>query len=338
MNILVKDTIIELFYWLGNLSLTRKLMNPCRGQAAIVTYHRVLPSHKIKTSNSPNRGLIVTTERFDQQMRYLSEKYHMIPIDELPNQLTSSSDFAVAVTFDDGYKDNLTYALPILKKYNVPATIYIATRFQEGDCRMWWYELEELCDSHTSITFTAKGKNYDFSMHDRIQKKCCFRKIHNLLQSLPENEQETLMDIIRQGRKPKHYENYCLTWDEIRQLDREPLITIGAHTHSHVNMKKLSIDELEKEILKGNLLLEEHLGHSIDHFAYPYGTLNEAGSREYSFVAANGFKTAVTNMCNSMKNDSQNFCLPRYSVLERDDSFKLDIKLSGWNAFWKYQL
>ena len=49
-------------------------------------------------------------------------------------------------------------------------------------------------------------------------------------------------------------------------------------------------------------------------------------------------KTAVTNMCDSLKSDSQNFCLPRYSVLERDDSFKLDIKLSGWNAFWKYQL
>ena len=313
-------------------------MNSYRGQAAIVTYHRVLPSHKIKTSNSPNRGLIVTTERFDQQMRYLSEKYHMIPMDELPNQLTSSSDFAVAVTFDDGYKDNLTYALPILKKYNIPATIYVTTRFQEGDCRMWWYELEELCDSHTSIKFTAKGEEYNFSMQDPIQKKRCFHKIHNLIQSLPENEQEILMDIIRQGRKPRHYTDYCLNWEEIHQLDREPLITIGAHTHSHVNLKKLTIDDLKKEIQKNNLLLGDHLGHPIEHFAYPYGTSNEAGNREYSVAASYGFKTAVTNMCDSIKNDSQVFCLPRYSVLERDNLLKLDIKLSGWNAFWKYQL
>jgi peptidoglycan/xylan/chitin deacetylase (PgdA/CDA1 family) len=338
VNKLVKDTIIELFYWLGSLPMTRKLMNPYRGQAAIITYHRVLPSNEINANNSPNKGLIVTTERFDQQMRYLSERYRIISMDELSNHLTSSSDFAVAVTFDDGYKDNLTYALPILKKYSVPATIYITTRLPEGDCQMWWYELEELCDSHTSIAFTAKGKDYNFNMRDRIQKKRCFRKILNLIQSLSENEEKALMDIIRQGRKPKHYRNYCLTWGEIQQLDGEPLITIGAHTHSHVNMKKNTIEELRKEILTSKLLLEEHLGHTIDHFAYPYGTSKEVGSRENTVVLECGFKTAVTSMCDSLKNNYQIYYSPRYAVFERDNSLKMDIKLSGWNAFWKYQL
>ena len=201
-------------------------------------------------------------------------------MDELPDHLTSSSDFAIAVTFDDGYKDNLTYALPILKKYNIPATIYITTRLPEGDCRMWWYELEELCYSHNSIVFTIKGKSYNFKIQDRTQKTRCFRKIHNLIQSLSENEQKLLMGFIRQGKKPKNYKKYCLTWGEIQQLDREPLITIGAHTHSHANMKQLTIEEMEKEILTSKLLLEEKIGHTIDHFAYPYGTSNEVGSRE----------------------------------------------------------
>lgn len=232
----------------------------------------------------------------------------------------------------------MTYALPILKKYNIPATIYITTRLPEGDCQMWWYELEELCDSHNSIVFTIKGKRYNFKMQDRTQKNRCFRKIHNLIQSLSENEQNDLMNLMRQGRSPENYKKYCLTWEEIQQLDRERLITIGAHTHLHANMKQLTIEEVEKEILTSRLLLEEKLGHTIDHFAYPYGTSNEVGNREYSVVAANGFKTAVTNMCGSLKSDSQIFCLPRYSVLERDNPFKLDVKLSGWNAFWKYQL
>lgn len=336
MNKLVKDTIIELFYRLGSLSMTRKLMNYYRGQAAIITYHRVLPSKEFNANNSPNKGLIVTTERFDQQMLYLSEKYRIISMDELSDHLAGYRDFAVAVTFDDGYKDNLTYALPVLKKYRVPATIFISTRFPEGNCQMWWYELEELCDSHNSIVFTLKGKNYNFKMQDRTQKNRCFRKIHNLIQSLSENEQNDLMNLIRKGRKPKNYKKYCLTWEEIQQLDRESLITIGAHTHSHVNMKQLTIEEVGKEILTSKLLLEGKLGHTIDHFAYPYGTSNEVGNREYSAVVAYGFKTAVTNMYDSLKNDSQIFCLPRYSVLERDNPFKLDIKLSGWNAFWKY--
>lgn len=271
-------------------------------------------------------------------MQYLSEKYRIISMDELPNHLTSSSDFAVAVTFDDGYKDNLTYALPVLKKYRVPATIFISTRFPEGDCQMWWYELEELCNSHNSIVCAIKGKNYNFKMQDQAQKNRCFHKIHNLIQSLSENEQNDIMNLIRQGRKPKNYKKNCLTWEEIQQLDREPLITIGAHTHLHANMKQLTIEEVEKEISTSRLLLEEKLGHTIDHFAYPYGTSNEVGDREYSVVAAYGFKTAVTTICDSLKSDFQIFCLPRYSVLERDNPFKLDIKLSGWNAFWKYQL
>lgn len=330
--------MIELFYQLGSLSLTRKAVNHYRGKAAIFTYHRVLPSNEMYVNNSPNHGLIVTVERFEEQMQYLSEKYRIISMDELSDHLASYHDFAVAVTFDDGYKDNLTYALPVLKKYRVPATIYIPTRFPEGDCRMWWYELEELCDNRNSMVFTLKGKNYNSNMQDRAQKNRCFRKMHNLILSLSENEQNDLMNLIRQGRKPKEYKQYCLTWEEIQELDRESLITIGAHTHSHVNMKQLSIDEVGKEILTNKLLLEEKLGHTIEHFAYPYGTSNEAGNRECSVVAANGFITAVTNMCDSLKSDSQIFYLPRYSVLERDNPFKLDIKLSGWNAFWKYQL
>lgn len=313
-------------------------MNPYRGQAAIITYHRVLPSNEFIANNSPNKGLIVTTERFEQQMRYVSEKYHLISMDELPNHLTSSSDFVVAVTFDDGYKDNLTYALPLLKKYSVPATIYITTRLPEGDCRMWWYELEELCDSNTSIAFTAKGKDYNFSMQDRTQKKRSFRKMINLIQLLSENEKKALMDTIRQGRKPKQYRDYCLTWGEIQRLDEEPLITIGAHTHSHINMKENTIGEIRKEILTSKLLLEKHLGHTIDHFAYPYGTSKEVGSREHAVVLECGFKTAVTSMCDRLKNNYQLYYLPRYNVLDRDNPLKMDIKLSGWNAFWKYQI
>jgi len=338
VNKLVIETINKLFYWLGSLSMTRKLMSSYRGQAAIITYHRVLPSSEFNASNSPNKGLIVTAERFDQQMRYLSERYRLISMDELPSHLTSSSDFAVAVTFDDGYKDNLTYALPILKKYNIPAIIYITTLLPEGDCRMWWYELEELCDCNTSIAFTVKGRDYNFSMQDRTQKKSGFRKMINLIQSLSENEKEALMDTIRQGRKPKQYRNYCLTWGEIQQLDAEPLITIGTHTHSHINMKQHTIEEMRKEILKSKLLLAEHLGHAIDHFAYPYGTSKEVGSRENAVVHECGFKTAVTSMCDSLKNNYQIYYLPRYNVFERDNPLKMDIKLSGWNAFWKYQL
>ena len=80
--------------------------------------------------------------KFAEQMSYLSEDHEVVSMDELVAHLEGDSkEFVVAVTFDDGYKDNLTHALPILEQYNIPATIYITTRFPEGDTWMWWYEI-----------------------------------------------------------------------------------------------------------------------------------------------------------------------------------------------------
>ncbi len=87
------------------------------------------------------------------------------------------------------------------------------------------------------------------------------------------------------------------------------------HTHLRVKMKQFTIKVVGKEILTSMVLLEEKLEDAIDRFVYPYGISNEVGNCEYS-VEAYGFKTAVTNMRDSLKSDSQIFCLPRYSVLE----------------------
>ena len=86
------------------------------------------------------------TSKFAEQMEFLSENHEVVSMDGLVDYLESEPDrdankFVVAVTFDDGYKDNLTHALPILEQYNIPATIYITTRFPEGDTWMWWYEI-----------------------------------------------------------------------------------------------------------------------------------------------------------------------------------------------------
>ena len=200
---------------------------------------------------------------------------------------------------------------------------------------MWWYEISEICESRKSLGFTWQGQHYCWDLTCRKQKDRCFQDLNRLFLSLHTNEQLNLMQLIRNGKPAKNYSELCLTWEEIQQLDKDPFITIGAHTHTHPNLKKVLIEEARKEIWYGKKLLEEKLGHPVEYFAYPYGTLNEADQREYNIARECAFKTAVTTLCQPMNKTIDLFRLPRYNISERNDSFKLDVKLSGWNAFFR---
>ena len=130
------------------------------GDAPIIVlyYHRVanVKGHKI---NLP-------LENFAEQIDHITKYYEIVSLDEAHKRLSSgyNPDVAVAITFDDGYKDNLENALPILEKYNLPAIIYITTRFPEGDCRMWWYELWDIINDKTHIEFEWNNKRYHFPL------------------------------------------------------------------------------------------------------------------------------------------------------------------------------
>ena len=112
---------------------------PWQGRASILCYHRICKDTSQKELH-PN-GNLISESAFTNQMKILHSEYDVISMDEMLAHLSSNSkDFKVAVTFDDGYKDNLFVALPVLEKYKIPATIYIVTRFPEGDNWMWWYD------------------------------------------------------------------------------------------------------------------------------------------------------------------------------------------------------
>ena len=160
----MKQFFKRAFYSFAGLPLVHHLGRPWRGRACVLCYHRVLPDDEIETVKNPNSNLIVPTSRFSEQMAFLSENYEVVSMDELVSYLESEpygvlKKFVVAVTFDDGYKDNLTHALPVLEKYNIPATIYITTRFPEGDTWMWWYEIWDYLKNVNSIELNGIQKN-----------------------------------------------------------------------------------------------------------------------------------------------------------------------------------
>jgi len=122
-KILKKIYISRPIYFLTNI-----LGFPWKGRGAILMYHRILPEKLLE--KDLGLGLAVSCENFEKQILALKSKYKIVSMDTfLENIRKKNSEFMIAITFDDGYKDNFTYAFPILKKHKIPALIYVTTKF-----------------------------------------------------------------------------------------------------------------------------------------------------------------------------------------------------------------
>jgi len=314
------------------MPLVHHLGRPWRGRACVICYHRILPDDEFEADKSPNYNLIVPTSKFAEQMEFLSENHEVVSMDGLVDYLESEPDrdankFVVAVTFDDGYKDNLTHALPILEQYNIPATIYITTRFPEGDTWMWWNEIWDYLDNNDVLEVNDVPEGLTIST--LRQKIKCFNKLFDWILNLSYEKQKKYVETITKSVARKQYSNLCLNWEEIKILDQHPLVTIGAHTNSHPNLKKLTEQEAFAEMSYSKNLLEEKLKHSVEHFAYPFGTHNEADVREFELASRCGFRTAVTTRPESLKSPALN-AIPRLGVPSYLNLRGFIGKLSGW--------
>ena len=125
------------------------LIKLLRGKGAILNYHRVLPSNKIDNSLV---NISVSTDNFIRQLNYLKNNFDIISLDDLLLHLKNkSNEFKIAITFDDGYSDNLDYAYPILEKFKAPATIYIITKFINNKVMPWWIKLDYFIKNNNKI-------------------------------------------------------------------------------------------------------------------------------------------------------------------------------------------
>lgn len=296
-------------------------------------YHRILPHSERIKDQSPNKDqLVVSLERFEEQISVISNNYKAISMDNLFGPLDNpNSEFGVAVTFDDGYKDNLTHALPVLKKYDVPATIYITTRFPEGDGNVWWIELAEICYSRDHVVFDWEGRTHRIDLKTASLKRRAFNRLKKMVKSSIPDENRRLMTAIRGNESAADYSGLFLTWDDIRQLDQESLVTIGAHTHSHFNLQEMDIPSAVSDIEKGRILLEEKVGHPVSHFAFPYGYYDPAALESYGLN--HYFKTVVSTNPGSFDYHSNMYCLPRFQMKEEHDGNRIKTRLSGWESF-----
>lgn len=263
----------------------------------IFTLHRV--SEKNENVISHNENLKVSPTFLEKTVKTLAEQdFAFISLDELYGRLQDGISFkkAVVFTLDDGYKDNYTNAYPIFKKYNVPFTIYIATALPNNTAILWWDLLADLIKKN-DILILNDGTEYNCS--SKKDKENSFLEIREKIMHLPQKTfKEELFKLFGNYEKDldwyKSVQEYALSWDEIKELSKDELVTIGGHTVNHLTLRDLSNDEIFTEIVDANKEIESIIDKKVEHFAYPFGGKNEINKKAFEIVKQLDLKTATT--------------------------------------------
>ncbi len=269
------------------------------GVGAILMLHHVRPPRPDRFQ--PNRLLEVTPRFLTRVVEYLRRSnLDLVSLDEMHRRLTEG-DFGrrfVCLTFDDGYRDTLTHAYPILKAAGVPFAVYVATSFPDRLGELWWLALEAVIARNDRIALQIDGNNRAFDCATVEDKRALYEELYWWLRSRPTEAE--MRAIVRNFAAWYHVDiaafcrNLCMGWNELAQLASDPLVTIGAHTVSHPMLAKLSADAARSEMDMGRSVIEAALMTRPQHLAYPVGDPTSAGPREFKIAAELGFKTAVT--------------------------------------------
>ena len=288
------------FSLLGATGLHRLGAPAFRGLGGILMMHRVRPF--VPRAFEPNRLLEISPEFLDALLVRLRRLgFRLLGLDEAMSELrsggrTDAAPFAV-LTFDDGYRDQMNHAVPVLNRHEAPFTFYVTPGFAERRARLWWVELEEAVRNTDTIDVEIGGTSLSVRAGSPDEKQAAFTLLYRRLRAC--SEVELLHVIGRLGQasgvdQHRIVDDLCMGWDEIEALARNPLATIGAHTITHPRLARVGEAEMRTEIGASRSVLEDRLARPVVHLAYPVGDAGSAGSREFRAAADFGFASAVT--------------------------------------------
>lgn len=290
----------------------------------------VLCYHRVGTDGVPLFSRLKPSE-FEAQMRYLSQHYRVVSLDQLCRELREAKlvQPTVAVTFDDGYRDLYTHAFPALQKYAIPATVYLIGRCMETGEPPWY-------DRIFLAVMNAAGNTIDVQL-DQLRRfelgsaevrleiawqiVCYLRTIPDRLRQAWCARFEQILPV-----QQAELEERMLNWEQVRAMGKGGVF-FGAHTMSHPAVSQLDPSDFEEELARSKRLLEERLGVPVVHFAYPFGKPSDTNSVAEEFLARSGYRSAVTTIEGCNLPTTNPFRLRRIQVDDSDSmaSFALTL-------------
>lgn len=324
-----------------------------QSQVVVLLYHRVF-----KPQVDPQL-ICVSSDHFAEQLENLKRTYPVLKLSELAGALRENRlpRRAAVLTFDDGYKDNLDNAKPLLEKYDLPATVFITSGFLGSEKEFWWDTLEKLLLHPGNLPEMLKldigGHDYQWKLdpashYEEIDfernrgwnvlkkeepgpRQHLYCALHRLLLPLKPGLREKALHELSKWAGPAVIDSrsQILSAGEVFSLARGELIEIGSHSVTHPILSQLTAPEQKSEIRQSKDCLEEILGMPVASFSYPYGSPEDYTEETIDLVRAAGYKYACSNFADLVRRKTDCFQIPR--ILVRDwDGDEFGRRLRKW--------
>jgi peptidoglycan/xylan/chitin deacetylase (PgdA/CDA1 family) len=337
----LSDAVTRGLYYSGAFAASRLLR---KTSAVILRYHSVC-EHAHSTLSYIDPGLSVPLEAFDHQMKFLRERYVPVSLEDVVDAVCGGRPLpnrAVAVTFDDGYRDNHQYAFPILRKHGIAGAFYITAGCVNMGEPLWTSRLRYyFTATQQSSLALSQPEARRLDLTSPAARNASFAYTIATIKSVGKTRGGELFRDVEAKLAVTDLaplSNCMMTWSEIEEMGKGGQ-TIGAHTLTHPNLPGLPPEEAEAEIAGSKSLIEEKIRVPVLHFAYPNGRgVSHFSDPVREMVKKAGFLSSVTSIDGPVYRDDDPFTLQRLGVYRKHANlsrFALDIertRLAGRKA------
>lgn len=330
MRRIIKQLLAAALYYSGLLTLLDycALKFAVRSHSVLLMYHRVLDD-PFAEHEYAQTGTAVSTASFRAQIAFLAKRFGVMTAGDYVAARANGQPLprkCAVITFDDGWEDNYRNAFPILKNYNVPATIFICTDFVGTKEKLWFHEMlhsirwQQLKAAQLAQVLakyqTGNSNQPDTKIHltDDCSKDVLIDNFFQLAKALDAEQVKKLASDLRgiSGKTDAQWmeRRFSLTWQEIAGMDQSR-IEIGSHGVSHRLLTSVSQDDVVRELSESKQQIEMRLGKKVRTFAYPNGSYDENIKR---MTAEAGYDGAFS--VSEVAITSDLFAIPRTGVHE----------------------
>jgi len=293
------------------------LLPEARGRGAIFTLHHVRPRRE--RAFDPNAHLQITPDFLENAIRALRRDGHrFVALEDLPAHLNSADPRPLACfTLDDGYRNNLEFALPIFERHHVPFTVFVTAGYVDRTHTLWWETLADWLSSSREIRFDFGAGEEAIATAGLVQKQAAFDRIAAHIHGGEEARAVAVLNhaAALHGIDPLAItDRLTLAEAGLRALLESPLASLGAHTISHRGLARLSEEEARREIMASIVRVEQIAGRRPASFAYPYGFRPTVSRRDHRLAAELGLRVAVTTEPGTLSSSPNLHALPRISL------------------------